>query len=170
MSTTVEHAWREYVTGELQRFYQHCDGVTYIWQHTAQADALVVKLGGDSEAAAFRGPWHVIRKHLQAEFRQWVEEYEGTERLTPSAWAARAKDEREHAAYADSAEHTLGQLIELRRLTLERDSLILEAAQRGASKVSIAAAVGLSRQQVHAIITAHDTAAFEDMFEDSEVF
>lgn len=145
-------AWETYVRGEVAKFYDHCDGVTYIWAHTAAADRMVARLGGDSELAAFSGPWHVVRKHMTTEFVQWVDEYEGTERLTFSQWRERRAAERAEVAYLESAEHTLGKLAELRRLIEERDALIVEAAKRGATKVAIAQAVGLSRQQVHTII------------------
>jgi hypothetical protein len=49
-------------------------------------------------------------------------------------------------------------------MTLERDAMILDAASKGATKVAIARAVGLSRQQVHAIVaagTAPDVAPFD---------
>jgi hypothetical protein len=157
MTRADEAAWREYVAVEIQKFYDHCDGETYIWAHTEAAARVVARLGGDSEQAAFRGPWHVIRKHLMTEFRQWVEEYEGTERLTPTEWRAQQIAERAEVAFTESAHYTLGQLEELRRLTAERDHLIVEAAQRGATKVAIARAVGLSRQQVHSIVTAAET-------------
>lgn len=181
MNRADEAAWREYVGVEIAKFYDHCDGTTYIWAHTPEADKTIARLtgtrtavrytdelgrererfdyvGGDSELAAFSGPWHVIRKHLTTEFRQWVEEYEATERMTPTEWRAAQIAERAEVAFTESAEHTLGQLIELRRLTAERDALIVEAAQRGATKVSIAAAVGLSRQQIHSIVAASELA------------
>jgi len=154
MSRADVTAWETYVRGELERFYAHCDGVTYIWAHTPAADRLVARLGGDGELSAFKGPWHVIRRHLTAEFRQWVEEYEATERLTFSEWQARAVTERQDVAYLESAAHDLDLLAELRRLMGERDAIICEAAARGAAKTAIAAAIGLSRQQVHAIIAA----------------
>ena len=46
----------------------------------------------------------------------------------------------------------------MRRLIAERDAIIVEAAKRGATKVAIASAVGLSRQQVHTIIAASELA------------
>lgn len=150
--------WREYVAGEVARFYEHTDGVTYIWAHTPAAAAVCARLqaargaGGTDAEAAFSGPWHVVRKHVTTEFRQWVEEYEATERLTLSEFTERAKVARAEVAFIESADYTLGQLEELRRLTAERDHLIREAAARGASKVAIAAAVGISRQQVHVIV------------------
>ena len=159
-------AWREYVRQECARFYAHCDGETYIWSNTPAAERLSGKLGrgeggNAAELAAFTGPWHVVRKHVTHEFRQWVEEYEGTDRLTYSQHREQVAAARREVDYIESAEHTLGQLAELRRLTLERDALILQAARRGAAKTAIAASVGLSRQQVHAIISAADAAAFE---------
>lgn len=168
MSRADVAVWETYVRGELERFYAHCEGVTYIWAHTPAAERLVSRLGGDGELSAFKGPWHVIRGHVTSEFRQWVEEYEATERLTFSEWQARAVTERQEVAYLESAEHDLDQLRELRRLMGERDALIVEAAKRGAAKTAIAAAIGLSRQQVHAIVTAADAAAMEDMFVETE--
>lgn len=150
--------WRGYVHGEIARFYTECAGETYIWAHSPAADKLVARLGGDSEIAAFKGPWHVVRKHVTTEFRQWVEENERTERLTFSEWRARAVEERAEVAFTESADYTLGQLEELQRLTRERDFLIVQAAKRGAAKTAIAAAVGISRQQVHTIIAAAERA------------
>ncbi|KJL45561.1 hypothetical protein [Microbacterium trichothecenolyticum] len=158
MSKTDRDAWETYVRGEIARFYDHCDGITYIWQNTPTADKRVAQLGGDSELAAFSGPWHVIAKHLTTEFRQWVEEYEATERLTFSEWRAAQIAARAEVAFTESADYTLGQLEELRRLTLERDALVVEASKRGASKVAIARAVGLSRQQIHTIVGAAELA------------
>lgn len=158
MSRQDRDAWVAYVRGEVARFYDVSGGVTYIWQHTPAADRLVQRLGGDSELAAFSGPWHVIRAHLTPEFYQWAHENYGTERLTFSQWRVRAVEERAELHYSETAEYTLGQLEELQRLTRERDALIVEAAKRGATKVSIAAAVGLSRQQIHAIVAAADLA------------
>lgn len=153
-----EAAWREYVAVEIAKFYDHCDGVTYVWQSTPAAERVIAKLGGDSVQAAFRGPWHVIRKHLTGEFRQWVEEYEGTERLTPSEWRAAQIAARAEVAWMDSADYALGQLAELRRLTAERDALIVQAAKRGAAKTAIAREIGLSRQQIHTIVAAAEVA------------
>lgn len=158
--------WREYVAGEVARFYDVSGGVTYIWDDTEAARATCTRLqagrghgrAATDEEAAFSGPWHVVRKHVTTEFRQWVEENYGTERLTLSEFIERARDTREEIAFADSAAHTLGQLEELRRLTLERDALIVEASRRGATKVDIARAVGISRQQIHVIVAAADAA------------
>jgi hypothetical protein len=182
MSRADRTLWEEYVRDEAQRFYAHCEGVTFIWANGPAADKLVAKLGdgtrtmvrftdefgrertqweyagGDSELAAFSGPWHVVRKHVTTEFRQWVEEYDGTKRLTLSQWRAEQIAERSEIAFTESAEYTLGQLEELRRLIAERDALILEASKRGASKVAIASAVGLSRQQIHTVIASAELA------------
>ncbi len=158
MNRNDEQAWRDYVAGEVARFHAFSGGVTYLWATTPAAERLVDRLGGDSDLAAFRGPWHVIRKHLSAEFRQWVEEEDATARMTPTEWRAAAVAERAEVAYLDSADYSLGQLIELRRLMGERDALIVEASRRGAAKTAIAAAVGLSRQQVHTIVAAADLA------------
>ena len=95
-----------------------------------------------------------------------MEENERTERLTLSQWRQRQAEERAEVAFIESAEHTLGQLAELRRLTMERDALIVEASKREASKVAIAASVGLSRQQVHAIIGAAELAPVTPIRED----
>jgi len=151
-------AWQDYVVGELARFYEECGGITYIWSETPAAQRYLTRSRGSSEEAAFSGPWHIVRTHVTTEFRQWVEENEGTERLTLSQWRAQQIAGRAEVAFTESAEHTLGQLAELRRLTLERDALIVEASKRGASKVAIAASVGLSRQQVHAIVSAAELA------------
>lgn len=159
-------AWLEYVRQECARFYEHTAGETYIWSNTPAAERLIGKLGrgeggNAAELASFTGPWHVVRKHVTHEFRQWVEEYEGTERLTYSQHRERATAARREVDWLESAEHTLGQLAELRRLIIERDALILQAARRGAAKTAIAASVGLSRQQVHAIIAAAEVAGVE---------
>lgn len=151
-------AWQEYVSGELARFYGECAGEAYLWAETPAAARYLSRARGTSGEAAFSGPWHVVRAHVTTEFRQWVEENEGTERLTLSQWRQRQAEERAEVAFLDSADHTLGQLAELRRLTLERDALIVEASKRGASKVAIAASVGISRQQVHTIIAAAELA------------
>lgn len=150
-------AWSEYVAGELEKFYAHTDGITYLFQNTPAADRYIAryaKRGITSEQAAFSGPWHVARKHVTTEFQQWVEEYEGTDRLTLSQWRDRARAERDDIAWSESAEFALGELETLKRLIAERDALILDAARKGATKTAIARAVGLSRQQVHVIVAA----------------
>ncbi|WP_136057258.1 hypothetical protein [Microbacterium sp. K24] len=155
-------AWAEYVVGESARFYDHCEGVTYIFADTPAAKRYLARCatrGASSEEAAFTGAWHVVRKLVTTEFRQWVEEYEATERLTFSQWRERAKEERVEASWEESADRALDQLEMLRRLISERDSLILEAARKGATKVAIARAVGLSRQQVHTVIAEAELAA-----------
>lgn len=159
-------AWAEYVAGELARFYDHTGGVTYLFQNTPRANAYLAKAtarGLTTEQAAFYGAAHMVRGIVTSEFRQWWIEHWGTERVTFSQWRERAAEEREQVAWEDSADRALDQLDMLRRLTSERDSLILDAASKGASKVAIARAVGLSRQQVHTIIanaTAPDVAPF----------
>ncbi|RBO73515.1 hypothetical protein [Microbacterium sp. H6] len=160
------NAWAEYVAGELARFYDHTGGVTYLFQNSPRANAYLAKAtarGLTTEQAAFYGAAHMVRGIVTSEFRQWWIEHWGTERVTFSQWRERAAEEREQVAWEDSAERALDQLDMLRRLTSERDSLILDAASKGASKVAIARAVGLSRQQVHTIIanaTAPDVAPF----------
>lgn len=159
-------AWATYVAGEIARFYEHTGGVTYIFANTPRANAYLARAaarGLTSEQAAFYGPAHVVRPLVTAEFRQWWIEYWGTERITFSEWRENARAEREQVAWEDSAERALDQLEMLKRLTLERDSLILDAVSKGATKVAIARAVGLSRQQVHTIVsnaTAPDVAPF----------
>jgi hypothetical protein len=159
-------AWSVYVAGEVARFYDHTAGVTYIFQNTPRANAYLARAaarGLTSEQAAFYGPAHVVRPLVTSEFRQWWIEHWGTERVTFSEWRENARAAREQVAWEDSAERALDQLEMLRRLTLERDSLILDAVSKGATKVSVARAVGLSRQQVHTIIanaTAPDVAPF----------
>lgn len=160
-------SWSEYVAGELARFYDHTGGVTYLFQNTPRAAAYLARAaarGLTTEQAAFYGAAHMVRGIVTQEFRQWWVEHWGTERITFSEWRERAAEAREQVAWEDSADRALDQLDTLRRLTLERDALILDAASKGASKVSIARAVGLSRQQIHTILanaTAPDVAPFE---------
>lgn len=159
-------SWAEYVAGELARFYEHTDGVTYLFLNTPKATAYLARAtarGLTTEQAAFYGAPHMVKPLLTGEFRQWWIEHWGTERITFSQWRERAAEQREQVAWEESAERSLDQLDMLRRLTLERDALILDAAAKGATKVAIARAVGLSRQQVHTIIasaTAPDVAPF----------
>lgn len=161
-------AWATYVAGELARFYDHTGGVTYLFQNTPRAEkhiAAANRRGFTSEQAAFYGAPHMVRGIVTTEFRQWWIEHWGTERVTFSEWRDRAKEQREQIAWEDSADRALDQLDMLRRLTLERDALILDAAAKGATKVAIARAVGLSRQQVHTIVangTTPDVAPFDD--------
>ena len=161
-------AWADYVAGELARFYDHAGGVTYLFQNTPGANAYLAKAaarGFTTEQAAFYGAAHMVRGIVTSEFRQWWIEHWGTERVTFSQWRERAAEEREQVAWEDSADRALDQLDMLRRLTLERDALILDAASKGATKVAIARAVGLSRQQVHTIIangTTPDVAPFTE--------
>lgn len=161
-------AWAEYVSGELARFYDHTGGITYLFQNTPKANRHIEaanRRGFSSEQAAFYGAPHMVRSLVTSEFRQWWIEHWGTERVTFTEWRERAKEQREQVAWEDSADRALDQLDMLRRLTLERDSLILNAASKGASKVAIARAVGLSRQQVHTIIgnaIAPDVAPFDE--------
>lgn len=154
MTSRVDLAeWQEYVRLELQRYGEHTGDTGYIWadtpaaaRHAARSRIL------DPGERAFTGAWHTVRPYVTLEFRQWVEEYKGTERLTLSQWLERQRAERDAVEWLDSAAHTLDRLDEIRRLTLERDALILEGARRGASKVDIARAAGISRQAVHAVI------------------
>lgn len=161
-------SWAEYVAGELARFYDHTGGVTYLFQNTPRANAYLAKAaarGLTTEQAAFYGAAHMVRGLVTSEFRQWWIEHWGTERVTFSQWRERAAEEREQVAWEDSADRALDQLDMLRRLTLDRDALILDAASKGATKVAIARAVGLSRQQVHTILanaTAPDVAPFAE--------
>ena len=161
-------AWAEYVAGELARFYDHTGGVTYLFQNTPRANAYLARAasrGFTTEQAAFYGAPQMVRGLVTQEFRQWWIEHWGTERVTFSEWRERAAEAREHVAWEESAERALDQLDTLRRLTAERDALILDAASKGATKVAIARSVGLSRQQVHTIIanaTAPDVAPFAE--------
>lgn len=161
-------AWAEYVAGELARFYDHTGGVTYLFQNTPRANAWLARAtarGLTTEQAAFYGAAHMVRGIVTTEFRQWWIEHWGTERVTFSEWRERAAEAREHVAWEESAERALDQLDMLRRLTAERDALILDAASKGATKVAIARSVGLSRQQVHTIIanaTVPDVAPFAE--------
>ena len=152
-------AWQEYVTLELERFAEHTDGNGRIWQNTPHAARyLERRRAGSPEEYAFTGPWHVVRKHVTHEFRQWVEEYEETERLTLSQHVERARSESVARDWLDTSEYVLDRLDEIRRLVAERDALIVEAARRGASKVAIARAAGLARQTVHTIVGDGDAA------------
>lgn len=145
--------WQEYVTLELERFAEHTAGNGRVWADTARAARkLAARRAGSPEEYAFTGPWHTVRPYVTLEFRQWVEEYEATERLTLSEWIERDRRERAAVDYLDSAAHSLDRLEEIRRGILERDAVIVEAAKRGASKTDIARASGLSRQQVHTIV------------------
>ena len=148
-------SWAEYVAGELARFYDHAGGVTYLFQNTPRAAAYLERAtarGLTTEQAAFYGAAHMVRSIVTAEFRQWWVEHWGTERVTFTEWRERAAEQRALVAWEDSAERALDQLDMLRRLTLERDALILDAVSKGASKVAVARAVGLSRQQIHTIV------------------
>lgn len=161
-------SWATYVQGELARFYETSGGVTYLFLNTPKANRHIesaTKRGMTSEQAVFYGAPHMVRSIVTTEFRQWWIEHWGTERVTFTEWQKRAKAEREQVEWEDSADRALDQLDMLRRLTLERDSIILAAASKGASKVAIARSVGLSRQQVHTIIgnaTAPDVAPFDE--------
>jgi hypothetical protein len=160
-------SWADYVTGELARFYEHTEGVTYLFQNTPKANkhiAAANRRGFTSEQAAFYGAPQMVKGIVTNEFYQWWIEHWGTERVTFTEWRERAKLQREQIAWEDSADRALDQLDMLRRLTLERDSIILDAAAKGATKVAIARSVGLSRQQVHTIIanaTTPDVAPFD---------
>lgn len=166
-------AWAEYVAGELARFYDHTGGVTYLFQNTPRANAWLERAasrGLSTEQAAFYGADHMVRGIVTTEFRQWWIEHWGTERITFTEWRARAKEEREQVEWEDSADRALDKLDMLRRLTAERDAIILDAASKGAAKVAIARAVGLSRQQVHTIIanaTVPDVAPFAEWEQDA---
>ena len=159
MSKHDEQEWSAYVLRELDHFYAVSGGGTYIWANTPGAHRAlsrrgVTSTGAGAELAAFRGPWLVVRPLVTREFRQWVEEDEGTRRLTPAQFVESQREARESLSWYDSPEFTRDRLAEIRRLMDERDALIVEAAARRASKVEIAAATGLSRQQVHAIIAS----------------
>lgn len=158
-------AWRDYVQGELAKFAAVTGGETSAWRgNISTPTGELSKLGRylkrandrgfSSDEAAFIGPAHVVKPMMSTEFLQWWVESWGTERITLTQWRERAKEQREQVAWEDSADRALDQLETLKRLTLERDSIILDAAAKGATKVAIARSVGLSRQQVHNIIAA----------------
>ncbi len=154
-------AWSEYVTRELTRWDadDRYSGNGHLWRDTPGARAFVAQYtarGFTSDEAAFCGPWHIARKHVTSEFRQWVEEEEATERLTLSDWEAKEREARKVARYEGSGEFYLDELSRLVKLQELRDSYICEAARLRVPKTHIARAVGLSRQQVHAIIATHD--------------
>lgn len=158
--------WATYVATECERFYGHTDGVTYIFANTPKAARHIARCaarGVNTEQAAFTGAWHVVRSLVTTEFRQWVEEYEASERVTFSQWRERAKSDRAEVAWSESPDRALGELATLRRLIAERDDLIVDAARKGATKVAIAEAVGLSRQQVHTIVSAAELAPVPDI-------
>lgn len=145
--------WQEYVTLELERFGEHTGGNGRVWDNTPRAvRKLAARRAGSPEEYAFTGPWRTVRPYVTLEFRQWVEEYEGTDRLTLSEWIERDRAARSEVQYLESAAHTLDRLEEIKRLVSERDALIVEGARRGASKTDIARACGLTRQAVHAVI------------------
>lgn len=158
MSRADYDSWTTYVAGEVARFHEECGGDSYLWANTPEAARYLSRSRGSSDIAAFSGPWHIVRKHVTTEFRQWVEENERSERLTLSAWRERERAERAEVAFNDSADYSLGQLVELRRLMGERDALIVEASKRGAGATAIARAIGLSRSQVHVVIAAAELA------------
>lgn len=167
------NAWAEYVAGELARFYDHAGGVTYLFKNTPRANAWLSRAearGLTSEQAAFYGAPQQVRHLLTTEFREWWVEHWGTERLTFTEWREQAATDRAQVEWEESADRALDQLEMLKRLTLERDALILDAVSKGATKAAVARAVGLSRQQVHTIVgnaTAPDVAPFDSWSADA---
>ncbi|MCZ4066450.1 hypothetical protein O1W71_02050 [Microbacterium sp. H37-C3] len=158
-------AWQEYVRLDLARYAEHTGGTGQLWSDRPESlRFLARRRAGSTDEYAYTGPWHIVRKHVTTEFRQWVEEFEASERLTLTDYAAKLRAERVEVAYFDSADRALDRLVEMRRILAERDAVIVDAARKGASKVAIANAIGISRQQVHAIIAdaeAADGAAVE---------
>lgn len=152
-------AWQSYVTAELARFAEHTGGTGRLWAQTPHAARYVDKRrAGSPEEYAFTGPWHIVRKYVTTEFRQWVEEFEATERLTLAQHAERERAAAASRAWLDTPDYVLDRLDEIRRMMAERDALIVEAARRGAKKTAIAEATGLQRQTVHAILAAAEDA------------
>lgn len=148
-------AWQRYVSGELARYAEHTGGTGRLWAQNPHASRFVEKRrAGSPEEYAFTGPWHIVRKYVTTEFRQWVEEFEATERLTLAQHAERERAAAASRAWLDTPEYVLDRLDEIRRMMAERDALIVEAARRGAKKTAIAEATGLQRQTIHAILAA----------------
>ncbi|WP_100813031.1 hypothetical protein [Microbacterium lacus] len=163
-------SWRGYLARQESRFYDACGGGTYIWDRAAvdRATRRGKTFRGLDIEGAYTGPWHTVRPYVTAEFREWVESDsrgDQIERLTLSEWVERERVERERVegerGHLETADYTLSQLREFARMLEWRDTLIREAIERGASKVETAAAVGLTRQQIHTIVTRRPAATVE---------
>lgn len=151
--------WLGYAAAEIAKFRDSQSEHTQVWDmkklHAARHTFAPIDT---SDEGTFSGPWHVVRKYVTTEFRDWLES-RGT-RLTFTEWrAARIADRAQEATarqeYVDSAEYCTDQLGELRRLYERRDELIVTARERGASWAEIGEAIGLGRAQLHNIASKH---------------
>lgn len=162
--------WRDYVAGELDAW--RADELLagdFVWKDDAAARAHIASASRrygctDTELLAYMGPWHVARRHVRREFRQWVEESMRDDvRVTFTDWQARAREARALAVTnADAEASPIGALTDLGymvRLVACRDELIFEAASKGASKAEIARTVGITRQQVYNVLRAQQALA-----------
>lgn len=103
VSREILQAWSEYVGRELARFYATTgQDRMMIWRETPKALRAVDRLSRGlpagygatpDELAAFSGAWHTIAPHVIDEFRQWIAEDWGSERLTLTQFAARYRAE-----------------------------------------------------------------------------
>lgn len=177
--------WSDHCERELDKFREREGWSANVWLDSAAARKYVAGVQARSpharagnEFAAFVGPWHMVRRHVTREFRQYVEESREADRCTLSEWRERAAVMRRELAETEAEEASpdgaLYQLEALTKLLAERDALICEAALKGASKTAIARAVNLSRQHVYNVLAAEQlrldavTGEFADTFDNAD--
>lgn len=153
MSTTDRETYAGYVASRLAAFTEHAGDTARVWDFDAMQRA---RRPFAEDADAFKGPWRDVRPYVTTEFREWIDEY-SAERLTCSEWHAAQLDERRQLAtreraYLDSAAYCTDRLERWAELNRERDELIVEARERGASLREIQESTGLSRMAVHNIL------------------
>jgi hypothetical protein len=143
-SHILDGSWRQdQVQGDIE-----------IWNERANSGRIDTSYG-----ALFRGPWHVTRKYVTTEVRQFFEEFDNP-RMTFTEWraeciASRERERTRELDYLDSSGYCLDELAKLRELQDRRDELILTARERGAGWRAIGESIGISRAQLHNIATRH---------------
>lgn len=153
MSAADREQYDAYVQTRLQAFHDFAGFGAFVWREGVKR----------ADEEAFRGPWHVVRPHVSSEFRVWIDEYFAP-RLTFSEWQAEAIHSRRAESgrvrdYLDSAAYCTDQLEQWRELTMQRDALIADARERGATFAELMASTGLSRMALHTIVSKARAAA-----------
>ena len=154
MSAADRQDYAGYVAARLVAFREHAGWSARVWDFgkLKAARKSLTREDGDS----FKGPWRTVRPYVTTEFREWVDEY-NAERLTFAEWLQVAREVRREQSqrerdYLESVEFMTDELRRWRELCEDRDALIFEARERGASFKDLQDATGLSRMALHNVI------------------
>ncbi len=83
--------WLGYVARVEAEFLEHAGFGAQYWLESWTGS-------GDFERV-MTGPWHVLRRHVTTELREWFDEY-FVERVTITEWRARCRAERQAERHA----------------------------------------------------------------------